>query len=344
MYLIRTVESSLLDLFGRGMITGTVHTCIGQEACAVGVVDALDKERDVLFSNHRAHGHYIAYCDDVEGLIAEILGRKSGVCGGTGGSQHLHKRNMYTNGIQGGIVPNAVGAALAAKKLKSGAISAVFVGDGTMGQGVVYESLNVASLWSLPVLFVLEDNGYAQTTPRHLAHAGRLIDRATAFNVDAQAVVADDVFSVNSAAVEAVKHVRQAQRPFFLSLSTYRLSPHSKGDDFRSQVEIELYRAKDPLAQSARRLPDDVRIAIEERAQQRVRRAIEMAQESAPADLLTPLDGAYDETTDIPRVTSRLLAVADGGRSRDRPPGRGPAGSLRRGLQSDQGVVDALPR
>ncbi|RPJ36623.1 MAG: thiamine pyrophosphate-dependent dehydrogenase E1 component subunit alpha, partial [Planctomycetaceae bacterium] len=212
MYLIRTVETSLLDLFGRGAITGTVHTCIGQEACAVGVVAAFDKQRDVLFSNHRPHGHYIAYCDDVEGLIAEIMGKKSGVCGGTGGSQHLHKHNLYTNGIQGGIVPNAVGAALAAKRLGTGAISVVFVGDGTMGQGIVYESLNVASLWSLPVLFVLEDNGYAQTTPKHLAHAGRLADRARAFNVDVRAVAAGDVFVVHAAAAEAVKQVREAQR------------------------------------------------------------------------------------------------------------------------------------
>jgi TPP-dependent pyruvate/acetoin dehydrogenase alpha subunit len=293
MYLIRTVESALLELFGRGELTGTIHTCIGQEACAVGVVGALDKERDVLFSNHRAHGHYIAYCDDVEGLIAEIMGKKSGVCGGIGGSQHLHKHNLYTNGIQGGIVPNAVGAALAAKMLGSGAISVVFLGDGTMGQGVVYESLNVASLWSLPVLFVLEDNAYAQTTPKHLAHAGSLIERARAFNVDVQAVVAGDVFVVNSAAVEAVTQVRERQRSFFLSLTTYRLSPHSKGDDFRSEAEIESYRAKDPLTRLALLLPDDVRLAAEERARHRVRRAIELAQESAPAAPPVPAGGGF---------------------------------------------------
>lgn len=344
MYLIRTVESSLLELFSRGEITGTVHTCIGQEACAVGVVDALDKTRDIVFSNHRAHGHYIAYCDDAEGLIAEIMGRKSGVCGGTGGSQHLHRHNLYTNGVQGGIVPNAVGAALAAKRLGSGAICLVFLGDGTMGQGVVYESLNVASLWSLPVLFVLEDNEYAQTTPRHLAHAGRLPDRAGAFDIDVQALIADDVLAINATAIEAVKHVRETRRPFFLSLSTYRLSPHSKGDDFRSEAEIESHRVKDPLVQLATRLSDDIRLAIEERVKQRVRRAIELAQESAPPDPPGPLDQAYDEVIDVPRGTSGLSAHPDGGRSHDHPPGRGSAGSLRRGLQSDQRVVDAFPR
>jgi TPP-dependent pyruvate/acetoin dehydrogenase alpha subunit len=293
MYLIRTVESSLLELFARGELTGTIHTCIGQEACAVGVVDALDKQRDMLFSNHRAHGHYLAWCDDVEGLLAEIMGRKTGVCGGWGGSQHLHTRNFYTNGIQGGIVPNAAGAALAARMLRSGAISVVFLGDGTMGQGVVYESLNVASLWSLPVLFVLEDNGYAQTTPKHLAHAGELTGRARAFNVDTRVVAADDVFVVHAAAAEAAGQVREVQRPFFLALRTYRLSPHSKGDDFRSAAEIESYRARDPLTRLGLRLPDDVRRAVEEQTRRRVRRAIERARESPPADAPTPALDAF---------------------------------------------------
>lgn len=290
MYLIRTVESSLLELFDRGELTGTVHTCIGQEACAVGVVGALDVERDLVFSNHRAHGHYIAYCDDVEGLIAEIMGKRTGVCGGIGGSQHLHRRNLYTNGIQGGIVPNAAGAALAARVRGSGAISVVFLGDGTMGQGVVYESLNVASLWSLPVLFVLEDNGYAQTTPKRLAHAGSFTDRARAFRVDTRAVTADDVFRVRVAAAEAVDEVRHRQRPFFLALSTYRLAPHSKGDDFRSKVEIESHRDRDPLARLGTLLPDDVRRAVEERAKHRVLQAIQSARQSSPADL-APLVG-----------------------------------------------------
>jgi TPP-dependent pyruvate/acetoin dehydrogenase alpha subunit len=284
MFLIRTVEAALLELFARGELTGTVHTCMGQEACAVGVVNALDRRRDVLFSNHRAHGHYLAYCDDVEGLIAEIMGRQSGVCGGLGGSQHLHRGNLFTNGIQGGIVPNAVGAALAAKMLRSGAIAAVFLGDGTMGQGVVYESLNVASLWSLPVLFVLEDNGYAQTTPKHLAHAGALADRARAFRVEVQSLGADDVFLVNAAAREAVERVRRAQRPLFLSLSTYRLAPHSKGDDFRSEAEIASYRASDPLTRLGRLLAPDLRRTLEEQARQRVRRAVERSREAPPPE------------------------------------------------------------
>ncbi len=184
MRLIRRTEQTFFDLYGRGLMAGTVHTSIGQEACAVGVVNALDRERDVIFSSHRAHGHFLTYCDDVDGLVAELLGRRTGVVGGVGGTQHLHVRNLYTNGVQGGIVPNAAGAALAEKIKGTGAIVVVFLGDGTMGQGVVYESMNVASLWSLPLLFVLEDNHYAQSTHSSLEHAGMLAARPTAFGID----------------------------------------------------------------------------------------------------------------------------------------------------------------
>ncbi len=131
MFLIRSVEERLLALYAQGLLDGTVHTAIGQEACAVGVIDALDRERDVVFSNHRGHGHFLAYSDDVEGLIGEVMGRATGVCGGVGGTQNLHWRNMYTGGIQGGMVPVAVGAALAEKLQGTGALCAIFLGDGT---------------------------------------------------------------------------------------------------------------------------------------------------------------------------------------------------------------------
>ena len=123
MLTIRRVEETLLALFSQGKVRGTVHTSIGQEACAVGVIDAVDVDKDIIFSNHRAHGHFLAYCDDVEGLIAEVTGHPAGVCGGIGGTQHLHKRNLYTNGIQGGMVPNAVGSAVAEAVLQATTIS-----------------------------------------------------------------------------------------------------------------------------------------------------------------------------------------------------------------------------
>ncbi|HMJ24673.1 MAG TPA: thiamine pyrophosphate-dependent enzyme, partial [Pyrinomonadaceae bacterium] len=158
MLTVRIVEERLLRLFSEGLLHGTVHTCLGQEGCAVGVVSALNAERDVVFSNHRGHGHFLAYCDDVDGLIAELMGRRTGVCAGVGGSQHLHQKNFYSNGILGGIVPVATGMALAEKAKESDSIVIVFLGDGAFGEGVVYEAFNIAALWDLPILFVVELN------------------------------------------------------------------------------------------------------------------------------------------------------------------------------------------
>ena len=247
MYTIRRTEETLLDLFSQGLLFGTVHTCIGQEVCAVGVIHALDKEKDVIWSNHRGHGHYIAYSDDVEGLVAEIMGKITGVCRGVGGSQHLHRNNFYTNGILGGTVACAVGSALAEKEKKSNAITLVFLGDGAMGEGIIYESLNMASLWKLPILFVLEHNQYAQSTPSSLEHAGELSQRAGAFNIKSSEMKADSVLSVHQKAQEVVSIVRKQQIPHFLTLHTYRFAPHSKGDDNRSPQEIDFYKHSDPL-------------------------------------------------------------------------------------------------
>ena len=143
--LIRAVEERLLRLFAEGKVAGTTHTCIGQELSAVMLADSLDRERDIIFSNHRCHGHFIAWTGDVEGLIAEVMGRRTGVCRGIGGSQHLCGRQFFSNGVQGGIVPVSAGIAYAQKLSQSGGIVAVCVGDGTLGEGVVYETFNIAS-------------------------------------------------------------------------------------------------------------------------------------------------------------------------------------------------------
>lgn len=285
MALIRLTEQTFFDLYAQGLLTGTVHTSIGQEACAVGVINAVDRTRDVIFSNHRAHGHFLAYCDDVDGLMAELLGRATGVVGGIGGTQHLHKHNFYTNGVQGGIAPNAAGAALAEKLKGTGAIVTVFIGDGTLGQGVVYESFNLAALWSLPLMFVLEDNQYAQTTHKGLAHAGELAARPAAFGIETVVVDAGDVFAVYAAAQQAVHTVRSQCRPYFLALNTYRLAPHSKGDDTRAEAELAIYRARDPLANLAQTLPAETRAAIDAAVADRVQQAVARGLAAAPQTL-----------------------------------------------------------
>ena len=281
MFAIRRFEETLLDMFSQGSLVGTTHTCIGQEANAVGVIDHLDPSRDVIFSNHRCHGHFLAFRGDQEGLLAEVMGRETGVCGGKGGSQHLCAENFYTNGIQGSILPVATGIALAEKLRGAGAVTTVFLGDGTLGQGTVYECLNMASLWRLPLLFVVEDNRYAQTTPRELAVAGSIPARAEAFGVAAEAIDTTDVLEVHAAAARAVAHVRSTGEPFFLVLGTYRLSPHSKGDDVRDPAEIAARRERDPLRLSRERLADAERAAIEETCERDLAAAVAAA-ESAP--------------------------------------------------------------
>ena len=241
MLFIRLFEEKLLAQFSAGKIFGTTHTCIGQEANAVSLLSAADREIDTVWSNHRCHGHFLAYCGDAYRLFAELLAKKQGVCGGRGGSQHLAYRNFFSSGIQGGLASIAVGTALADRD--KDAISIVFLGDGTMGEGSVYEALNMASLWGSPVLFVVEDNGIAQTTPKTLGVAGDIAQRAMPFGIKSRSIRSTNVFELKDVAAEAVSYVRAEKKPFWLHIETNRLMAHSKGDDTRDpDIVAELWR------------------------------------------------------------------------------------------------------
>lgn len=253
MLLIRRFEEHLLAEFSTGKLVGTTHTYIGQEADAAGIFAAADPE-DVVFSNHRCHGHFLAYGGDPYRLAAELMGKSTGLVGGRGGSQHIHWRNFYSNGIQGGIVPVAAGMALAEKEKQSGKIVLVFIGDGTLGEGALYESLNLAALWRLPLLVVLENNRYAQTTPVELAVAGSMAGRFAVFGIPVWERETSDVLEVRAAAQEAIRHVRSGAGPACLLLHTYRFMAHSKGDDTRSPEELARIRQFDPLTIHAARL------------------------------------------------------------------------------------------
>lgn len=243
---IRVFEQNLMRMFSEGRLTGTTHTCIGQEAIAVAAMANI-AEHDAVFSNHRCHGHFLAYGGSAEELLLEIMGKSSGICGGRGGSQHLCYRHFFTNGIQGGMVPVAVGYAMGNKILGQENVSVVFIGDGTMGEGIVYEALNMASLWSVPVLFVMENNGYAQSTPVEKNAAGDMSARFRAFGITTSEIESNDLTELLPTFAQAIEYVRTNKRPFCQIVKTYRLCPHSKGDDFRNPSEIAERQANDPL-------------------------------------------------------------------------------------------------
>lgn len=279
--LIRKCEERLLTLFSEGKLYGTVHTCIGQEWTGVAVCKAL-REVDAVFSNHRGHGHFLARTGDISGLLAEVMGRVTGVCGGMGGSQHLHARGFYSNGIQGGMVPICAGKALAAKLDGKDAVSVVFIGDGTLGEGALYEALNIASKWQLPMMVVLENNRYAQSTYQAQTLAGRPADRARAFDIEYRQGDTWDWEGLIKTAGEAVEYVRSNQKPLFLEIQTYRLKAHSKGDDNRDPAEVKEFLAKDYVSRILENPTEAVRGMAEE-----VDAAIEAAVKAADADAFT---------------------------------------------------------
>ncbi|MCC7009034.1 MAG: pyruvate dehydrogenase [Acidobacteria bacterium] len=245
--LIRRFEERLLQLFSEGQLFGTVHTCIGQELSGLAVARHL-APGDQVFSNHRCHGHYLARTGDVEGLLAEIMGRVTGVCGGRGGSQHICRDGFFSNGVQGGIVPIAAGLALAHQQRGLAHVVVVFIGDGTLGEGVVYETMNIASKWRLPLCIVLENNLYAQSTPQAETLAGGVLERAMAFGLHARAGSTWQPEELADVVGASLDHVRSGRGPAFVKIDTYRLMAHSKGDDDRDRAEVEAYWAKDPVA------------------------------------------------------------------------------------------------
>lgn len=293
LYRIRLFEETVLDNFSRGIFTGTTHTCLGQEANAVGVITGIDEE-DIIFSNHRCHGHYLAYGGDMRSLFAELMGKATGVCGGRGGSQHIHWRNFYSNGVQGGIVPIATGMAYAEKLLNRSTVTIAFLGDGTLGEGIIYEAFNMASLWQIPILYVVENNRIAQTTPIEAAVSGSISARFHAFDIAVSELDTSDVLDILPAAQLAINETRSKCKPQTLILNTYRFGPHSKGDDLRVKEYLDEIRStRDPVTIHGKRLSDNERHAIEEEVAQEVN----VAYREASKDPLPSLGALKSITT-----------------------------------------------
>lgn len=285
--LIRGTEQALLDLFGKGQLSGTTHTCIGQEFCQMAVVRALMDPDDVVLSNHRNHGHFMTYSGDIRGLLAEIMGRKGGTCGGVGGSQHLAYQGFHSNGVQAGMTGIGVGQALARKMRGASGVVAVIIGDGTTGEGLLYESMNLASIWNVPVLFVVEHNGIAQTTSTVHTVGGSIEARGAAFGLRTWRL--DDASPTFFAdAAEVVSDMRRTRSPGLLVIDTCRLGPHSKGDDLRPEEEMTRIRERDPLMRLGDTIPASRRLEIDRENREFLQCVLEWAAQQPDATELPP--------------------------------------------------------
>ena len=243
--LIRETEKTLLDLFSKGKLNGTVHTCIGQEYIGA-LLSKVTNSDDVVFSNHRGHGHYIGKTDDVEGLLLEVMGSESGVVGGVGGSQHLYnKKGFFSNGILCGMSAVAAGYAFATKNEKK--TVTYFLGDGALGEGILYESLNLISKFSLPMVIILEDNGYSQSTSSRETFFGNVKKRVEGFGIKFSETSIWELNKLIINVTRAFEFVRKKKKPIFIRIKCYRLMAHSKGDDTRDIKEIQKYNTKDPV-------------------------------------------------------------------------------------------------
>ncbi len=250
---IRVFEDLAGKNFAAGLIPGFVHLYAGEEAVAVGICSQLT-DRDVITSTHRGHGHCIAKGVDIDGMVAELMGKSTGVCKGKGGSMHIadvEKGMLGANGIVGGGMPLAVGAALTAKTLGTGGVAVCFFGDGAANQGTFHESLNLAAIWKLPVVFVCENNGYAESTPvRYHCSASDIANRAGAYEVPGVVVDGLDLFAVHEAAAEAIGRARRGEGPTLMEAKTYRYYGHFQGDQvtYRTEEELNRYKERDAIA------------------------------------------------------------------------------------------------
>ena len=296
MWLIRAFEEKVSALYAERQIVGLLHLGIGQEAVAVGTCSLLRAD-DFVYGGHRSHGHAIAKGADINRLMAEIAGRATGYCGGKGGSMHIVAKEcgfITATGVVGGTIPLALGAAFVAKEKKQGQLAVVYFGDGAGQVGPFHESLNIGSLWHLPVIFICENNGYAEFTPLS-AHTKieRLAQHAKTYGIPQSTVDGNDLFAVRDAMTVAVAKCRAGKGPVFIECLTHRLRGHYEGDPakYRELSQLAEWKAKDPIARlcaalkKRKAVTDDNLATIEKDARELVEEAAQFSLASPwPAD------------------------------------------------------------
>jgi TPP-dependent pyruvate/acetoin dehydrogenase alpha subunit len=295
MLLIRRFEETLDELFRGGSIPGTTHLCAGQEAVAVGACAALEPDDQVL-SNHRGHGHFLAKGGDPRRIMAELFGKVDGYSAGRGGSQHMAHFPigfLGSNGITGGTIPIATGAALSAKVQRSGRVVLAFFGEGASNQGTFHESLNMGAAWDLPVIYLCENNIYAMSTAiSEVSKVVHIADRAAAYGMPGETVDGNDFLAVRESVTRAAEQAREGRGPTLIEANTYRYYGHSKSDlrEYRTDAEEREWRAKDPIPCFATHLTEQGILdtesdsCIKQEVETEIREAVAFAEQSPEPD------------------------------------------------------------
>jgi len=304
MWKIRYFEQAVIDLFKKGLITGTTHVSLGEEGTAVGACAALN-ETDYITSTHRGHGHCIAKGGELRPMMAELMGKAAGYCCGKGGSMHIADLDLGilgANGIVGGGLTLAVGAALSCQYLGAGRITLCFFGDGAINQGGFYEGANLASVWKLPLIYFCENNQYALSTPlAQNATVTDLAERAAGLGFPGVSVDGNDVLAVYEAVTAAAARARAGEGPTLINAVTYRWEGHVIGDPqpYRTREEVEEWKKKDPIARFERELigrgvlTEDTARQIEDKARLSLEDAVEFSRTASEPTLECLYDGVY---------------------------------------------------
>ncbi|HEX7057155.1 MAG TPA: thiamine pyrophosphate-dependent dehydrogenase E1 component subunit alpha [Bacilli bacterium] len=305
MWVIRYLDEKVDEFFAKGLIHGTTHLCVGQEATAAGACAVLN-ESDKITSTHRGHGHCIAKGADPARMMAELFGRETGYCKGKGGSMHiadLDKGNLGANGIVGGGIPIAVGAALTSKMKNLGYVVVCFFGDGATNEGSFHEALNLASIWRLPVVFFCENNQYGMSgSVKEMFNIEHIATRAASYGIPGKVIDGNDLLEVINTTHEAVERARGGEGPTLIEAKTYRYKGHSKSDakKYRTrEEEMDWRKNRDPIDRFARVL-EEAGIASKEQLEEirvsafkEIEDAVKFAEQSPMPALESLLDDVY---------------------------------------------------
>jgi len=305
MYDIRAFEEKAEELYMLGKTHGTMHLSIGQEGCAIGTSYALRRGKDFLLNHHRGHGHTLAWGGDLKPMMAEFLGKETGYCRGRGGSMHIaevERNNLGANGIVGGGLPIAVGVGLSIQLRKTDQVCIVLFGDGAANEGAFHESINMASIWNLPVIYFCENNQYAMSMAMKKAfNVEHISDRACAYDIPGEFVDGNDVFAVYDAVKRAAERARKGEGPTLIEALTYRWKGHSRSDRqaYRTREEVKQWQVKDPIPRFANALIaagmlDKPQLeTIQAKAREHIEAALAFAEASPEPDISTILEGLY---------------------------------------------------